>query len=442
MATTPATLPGTITTTVAGAATGLMDMAGMAGTAGVSAVLVSASAWALAWEPLVLALAVLAMVWVVLGMAGTVGYGGWGYPGYGYGGYGLAGSGLGMGGGGWGLNSWAYGPSLYDWGYASYDNPYYSASAAVGDQPVVDYSQPINPSAAPPAQSVTDQATSLFDQARTAFKNGDYTGALDLTNQALRQLPNDPALHEFRALVLFALQRFDEAAASLYAVLSVEPGWDWTTMIGLYPDVDIYTRQLRALESYVAQSPQSASARFVLAYQYLTQGHAEAAIAELKVVGQLQPKNTLTAQLLQQLEMTQEPTSTTPATASTTPATASTVPAANPGPTIPNNSGSAHPADDRNLTGTWTADAGAGTTITVSFPDAKRFVWKVTRQGKTQEIQGERSYGDGILTLAQNNQAAQPPLVGRMTWQDDNHFNFKLLGGAPGDTGLTFARSA
>ena len=148
---------------------------------------------------------------------------------------------------------------------------------------------------------MTDQATSLFDQARTAFKNGDYTGALDITNQALRQLANDPALHEFRALVLFALQRFDEAAASLYAVLSVEPGWDWTTMIGLYPDVDIYTRQLRALESYLAQSPQSASARFVLAYQYLTQGHAEAAIAELKVVGQVQPKDTLTAQLLQQL---------------------------------------------------------------------------------------------------------------------------------------------
>ena len=229
-------------------------------------------------------------------------------------------------------------------------------------------------------------------------------------------------------------QRFDEASASLYAVLSVEPGWDWTTMIRLYPDVDTYTRQLRALESYVAQSPQSASARFVLAYLYLTQGHTESAIAELKVVRQLQPKDTLTAQLLQQLDMTQEPTSTTPATASS-------VPAANPGPTIPNNSGTTHPADDRSLTGTWTADAGGGTTITVSFPDAKAFVWKVTRQGKTQEIQGERSYGDGILTLAQNNQAAQPPLVGRMTWQDDNHFNFKLLGGTPGDTGLTFARS-
>ena len=86
-------------------------------------------------------------------------------------------------------------------------------------------------------------------------------------------------------------------------------------------------------------------------------------------------------------------------------------------------------------------DAGGGFFCS-SHPDAKRFVWKVTRQGKTLETQGERSYGDGILTLAQNNQTAQPPLVGRVTWQDDNHFNFKLLGGAPGDPGLTFTRSA
>ena len=100
------------------------------------------------------------------------------------------------------------------------------------------------------------------------------------------------------------------------------------------------------------------------------------------------------------------------------------------------------PASDKNPTGTWTADAGSGTTITVSFPDAKQFVWKVARQGKTQEIRGERTYGKSILTLAPNNQPAQPPLVGRVTWQDDSHFNFKLQGGAPGDPGLTFTRSA
>ena len=44
------------------------------------------------------------------------------------------------------------------------------------------------------------------------------------------------------ALCLFALGRYDESAATLYAVLSVGPGWDWTTLIGLYPDVSTSTR--------------------------------------------------------------------------------------------------------------------------------------------------------------------------------------------------------
>ena len=91
-------------------------------------------------------------------------------------------------------------------------------------------------------------------------------------------MPNDPTLHEFRALTLFALKRYDEAAAPLYAVLSVGPGWDWTTLISLYADPETYTQQLRALESLLHPEPESAAAHFVLAYQYLTEEHAEAAV--------------------------------------------------------------------------------------------------------------------------------------------------------------------
>jgi hypothetical protein len=242
--------------------------------------------------------------------------------------------------------------------------------------------------------------------------------------------------------VLFALQRFDEAAPALYAVLAVEPGWDWTTMIGLYPDVETYTRQLRALESYIAQSPKSAAARFVLAYHYLTQGHIEAAIGQLQEVTQLQPRDTIAAQLLRQLEKSEQPASTSAALASSAaPADATPTPAATP----TDNPTPATPAHEGNLTGTWTAQPADGTTITVSFPDANRFVWTVARQGKTQVIQGARSAANGILTLApdqtQGKQENQP-LVGHVTWHDDNHFTFKLLGGPPDDPGLSFAKSA
>jgi hypothetical protein len=89
---------------------------------------------------------------------------------------------------------------------------------------------------------------------------------LSLTDLALQPYPNDPVLHEFRALCLFALGRYDEAAAALYAVLTACPGWDWATLIGLYPDAGTYTRQLRALEAAIAGNKAVASKRFVLAY--------------------------------------------------------------------------------------------------------------------------------------------------------------------------------
>ena len=90
-----------------------------------------------------------------------------------------------------------------------------------------DYSQPISTAAAPPAPGIADQVGTSFDSARDAFKAGDYAKALELTDQAIRQMPNDAALHEFRGVVLFALHRYEDAAAPLYAVLSVGPGWDW-----------------------------------------------------------------------------------------------------------------------------------------------------------------------------------------------------------------------
>ena len=87
----------------------------------------------------------------------------------------------------------------------------------------------------------------------------------------------------------------------MYAVLSVGPGWDWTTLVGLYPSVDVYTTQLRALEAY-CRSNKSAQAWFVLAYHYLTQGFTDAAVTALKKVVQISPNDTLSAKLLKQLD--------------------------------------------------------------------------------------------------------------------------------------------
>ena len=81
---------------------------------------------------------------------------------------------------------------------------------------------------------------------------------------------------------MFALGDYHGAAAVLNNLLAVAPGMDWTTLSGLYGDVEAYTAQLRALEAYCQQKPDDAAARFVLAYHYLVAGHDDAAVEQLK----------------------------------------------------------------------------------------------------------------------------------------------------------------
>ena len=347
------------------------------------------------------------------------------------------------------MTSWMYGPSVYDWGYSSYYNPYatgYSMPTTLGGGTgaVYDYTQPINSSVAPPDPGVTSQVVTSFDAARAAFKSGDYQQALQLTDQAIRQIPNDAALHEFRALVLFALQRYDESAATLYAVLTAGAGWDWATLVGLYPNVSVYTQQLRALENDCSQNTGSASARFVLAYHYLTQGHTLAALQQLKQVAALQPQDNLAPQLARQFD----PGAAAGAPALSAPegaASAGAVAPLSPPPAplqetsvIAPNSSPAPAVKEGRLEGTWTAQPDQNTTITLTFPDPGHFTWRVTNQGQSRLLQGKLTSGNGILTLAQDR---GPAIVGNTTWSDETHFQFKLPGAGPDDPGLTFSKS-
>jgi len=108
-------------------------------------------------------------------------------------------------------------------------------------------------------------------------------------------------LHEFRALTLFAQGKYQDAAATLYAVLTAGPGWDWATMSELYPDPEVYTRQLRELERYTRENPRAADGHFLLAYHYLVLGYQDQAIHQLEEVVRLQPDDKLAAELLQAL---------------------------------------------------------------------------------------------------------------------------------------------
>ena len=173
-----------------------------------------------------------------------------------------------------------------NWGYSSdYYNPYYEDAAAMP----YDYSEPVvvnnyvnadadaalaaDPNAEPPAEDPAVQhATALFDEGLVLFKKGDYQSALNKFDAALTELPDDPVIHEVRAVTLFALGDYHQSAAALNSFLSSAPGMDWTTMSSLYGNAADYEVQLRKLEKYCVSEPNDAAAYFVLAYQYLVLG--------------------------------------------------------------------------------------------------------------------------------------------------------------------------
>lgn len=302
----------------------------------------------------------------------------------------------------------------WTWGYWPYYNPYYVAPIIVGGGATIDYSQPIATYAdygAGADQTQADQDSQLLDQARGAFYQGDYSGALSLVDQAIAKEPGDLAAHEFRSLVCFAMKKYRDAASAAYAVLSVGPGWDWTTLSGFYPNVSVYTEQLRALEQYVASHPDAGDARFLLAYQYLCCGYTDAAAKQLKEAVRIDPKDRLSSQLLAALT--------------------STEPAETPKPNAP-----AKPVDAASLVGDWKVQQPDGSTIALKLTGDSNYTWLYTRDGKTQTHQGAYTLADNLLILKEND---KPVMVGQVSLVG-GRLNFKLANDNPSDPGLTFSK--
>ncbi|HEX4147477.1 MAG TPA: hypothetical protein VHY20_00755 [Pirellulales bacterium] len=328
--------------------------------------------------------------------------------------------------------------------------------------------QPLPPTASlagNPAADSQQQAMTVFDAARNQFLYGNYKGALEQVNQALALAPKDPVLNEFRGLCLFAVGDYQQAAAADYAVLSAGPGWDWTTMSNFYPNVDAYTQQLRALENYSQQHPNAADARFLLAYQYLREGYNDQATAELQAVAQLEPRDQLSAQLLRGL--------TTPPPGDQPPGgqlpdgqladnqlaggqlaggqppggqfaggpggQGFGAPGAPPGqsPQTAQPQQAARPIDPGGLQGNWSASRPDGSTFKLQLSSDSKFTWKFGAKDKQQTLTGTYTLADNYLILKGSDQNT---LVGQVTPDGSNRFNFRLAGNNPADPGLDFSR--
>ncbi len=204
------------------------------------------------------------------------------------------------------------GSSSYDsYPYGSYaSGGSYQSSGSRTDSGTSDSSsQPTSASAATRNESATstDEETwaavkQRMDAARWTFEKGDYAAAQKECDQAIKLLPANTNLHEFRALCQFARSDYKEAAATLHEVLANGPGWDWKTLSSFYTGAETYTKQLRALERYLTENPEDAAGRFVLAYQYLVLDSRDVAVDQLKVVLKLQPTDTLSATIVEALK--------------------------------------------------------------------------------------------------------------------------------------------
>jgi tetratricopeptide (TPR) repeat protein len=322
----------------------------------------------------------------------------------------------------WGVNR------LSSWyGFPWYYNPYYTVPA---EPTVINYSEPLvlpyqeaasYYSASAPASTsggtaalppdVNQEALDKFDQARTAFSQGQYDQALKLTDEALAKMPKDAAIHEFRSLVLFALKRYPESAAAIHAVLAVGPGWDWTTLSSLYPSVDTYTAQLRALEAYCTEKPTAADGRFLLAYHYITMGHPNEATKQLQRAIEYQPKDAVAANLLQTISPTKAASDQAPAQAKTIPA--------------------------EQVQGSWTASGPGNSQFMLTLAKDGAFTWGYNRGNSKQQVKG-------VYGLEQSTLAMEPDsdgiLLADLVMKDVNTMHFQVVGAPKGDPGLEFKR--
>ncbi|MCE9631391.1 MAG: tetratricopeptide repeat protein [Planctomycetia bacterium] len=413
----------------------------------------------------------------------NVGGGGWGYGGGGYGGWGYGG---GYGGfnngwvnphygnwynggwnGGWGgynggwwapfaagaatwgvlssIGSWGLGYGSLGYGAAGYVNPYYASMPAtvVASSPY-DYSQPIvvnnyipseaaGEGSAEAAVEQTDTAAATpspsdaaVDDALAKFKAGDYAAALAGFDKALKLSPNDSVIHEVRALALFALGRYPEAAAALNAVLVSAPGMDWTTISNVYGSVDAYTTHLRRLEDVCRSKPDDAAAHFVLAYHYLVGGHADMAAAALRVVVAKQPGDVVAKRMLEAIEAAEAKDDSAPAPSADSAAQKTDAAAA-----------AEQPLPEIDLVGTWKATSGTDTIELVIAADST-FSWKAKPKDKPAvDLKGTIETAADAIALVSKSAGT---MVAKVAAKGPDAFEFSLPS-APKDTKpLLFAR--
>jgi tetratricopeptide (TPR) repeat protein len=318
-----------------------------------------------------------------------------------------------------GLTWWGANALGYEFGYSDYSNPYYTESMpAYYTEPIVSVAVEAVPENAPAGTlppGVSSEGVTNFDEARAAFLAGQYDAALKLANAALAQMPHDAVLHEFRSLVLFALGRYAEAAATIHPVLNVRPGWDWKTLSGLYASTDAYTNQLRALEAACKKDPNAADLRFLLGYHYLSCGFPDQALTEFRNAAKQRPNDSVSASMVATLAPRDAPEAQAPA----------------------KTTAKAIPSD--NLIGAWTALGKGNSKYSMHLNKDGSFTWGFFKGTRKQEVKGVHTVEGNVLAMEPDSGGV---LLAELTVKDSDTLHFKMIGGKSNDPGLEFRRES
>jgi hypothetical protein len=363
----------------------------------------------------------------------------------------------------WAIARWMLGPMYFSSGYGIYENPFFIVPK-VEIPEYLDYSKPMGfvdddeiPSTStaqtePTPEELKKQGETYneileyrtrspevraslkaFDAATDAFQAGRYDDALKLTEIAIENNPDDPGLHQFRALVQFAKEDYQGAAATLYAVLSISPGWNWTTQSGLYGDSGAFAQHLKNLEVYHKQHPESGAAAFLRAYHYMTCRHSKAAVKQWENVVKSFPGNPLFSQLLglaqgclteDEIDEGKVPKPSQTAESDDAVAEAGATPQGNPAPF-------------KIEVGTWKAQQGKFAVIELQIKPNDQFVWKSTLpDGAVHVIAGRYAASGNVLYLGGGSGA----LLGKAINRSEGGFTFALEGNSRGESALEFTR--
>jgi tetratricopeptide (TPR) repeat protein len=323
----------------------------------------------------------------------------------------------------WGVTAWSMGNWIFNSGYQNFHNPF-PAPPVINSAgtTIINYTRPITVVAAefPPGDEASElaasqKAESFMEEALAVFRKGDFAAALTAVDSAISVVPGDPVMHEFRALVFFAMGRFNDAAGVLNPILASGPGWDWTTMTGLFESQGDYVNLLRKLEEHHRTNPDSAAANFLLGYHYMVLGHLEQALELFERSAKLEPTDTVSAGLRDLLrdsinsEVEEEAENAPPPT----------------------------PVDPDKLVGTWVSEAPDDGTITLVMTEEGDFTWSFDKTGNNGKLTGEYGiYDSNLLVLI----SEDSQMAAEVTFAEDSKLSFVLAGGPRGDPGLTFVR--